>query len=368
METNPNLNSSSSFPISSPSKPSKPLTTSPATEPPKTLSNHHHHHIKDEYWKKFPKGYRFCPHNGELIVHYLRKKVLNQPLPPNKIAQVNLYQHNPEVLAELFKNYKEDDAYYFFTPRDRKYRNGDRPSRAAGCGYWKATGASKEVRHQGVKVGSRNALVFYRGKPPNGAKTDWIMHEFTVENSRLTKRNGANDMRLDDWVLCKIYCKPRRSCKARNVVEEVEDRHNHHDHQADRNKSMTAVVAASTPCDENINIPQLTNTPSGGGEDIMVDVNDQIQASNGINKQQVESSESLFASSKLLFHQDDTSWNYISHQDNYGFGYDFGLHADLINNANNYTNPYINLDNNTLMSFHDYYDDNNNADKQPPFK
>ncbi|CAL5333815.1 unnamed protein product [Camellia sinensis] len=42
--------------------------------------------------------------------------------------------------SKLYKeNYKpyEEKEWYFFTPRDRKYKNGKRPNRAAGDGYWK---------------------------------------------------------------------------------------------------------------------------------------------------------------------------------------------------------------------------------------
>ncbi|KAK3221571.1 hypothetical protein Dsin_008596 [Dipteronia sinensis] len=293
METKPNIinfSSSSSSPINKPSKP---------------LPNHR---IVDEFWKKFPVGYRFCPQDGELILHYLKKKVLNQQLPPNKIVQVNIYQHNPKDLAEFYKAYKENGAYYFFTPRDRKYRNGDRPSRAAGCGYWKATGANKPVYHKNKRVGSRNALVFYKGKPPHGNKTDWIMHEFKVDNPPPTKRNGINDMRLDNWVLCKIYYKPSRSCKGRNAEEEEEG-----DPQG-------------TPCDENI--PRLTTDTQSGG-DVMVSSNEEVEASNGMNKKE---SESVF--------EDDHSWSYIN-PDNSGFGWH---QVDWINNANNYNNPYMNFD------------------------
>ncbi|CAL5370986.1 unnamed protein product [Camellia sinensis] len=42
--------------------------------------------------------------------------------------------------SKLYKeNYKpyEEKEWYFFTPRDRKYKNGKRPNRAASDGYWK---------------------------------------------------------------------------------------------------------------------------------------------------------------------------------------------------------------------------------------
>ncbi|KAJ8543812.1 hypothetical protein K7X08_025430 [Anisodus acutangulus] len=111
--------------------------------------------------------------------------------------------------------------WYFFTPRNRKYPNGDRPNRAAGTGYWKATGADKPIKHNNVKVGFRKALVFYEGKPPKGDKTNWIMHEFRVNESRRLKTH-ATDMRLDDWVLCRIYEKVDKSYKG---VRKEEHRH-----------------------------------------------------------------------------------------------------------------------------------------------
>lgn len=46
-----------------------------------------------------PVGYRFNPKDGELIVHYLRKKLRNQPLPMEKIVEINLYDHDPDLLA-----------------------------------------------------------------------------------------------------------------------------------------------------------------------------------------------------------------------------------------------------------------------------
>ncbi|KAK4853306.1 hypothetical protein QYF36_006915 [Acer negundo] len=266
METNPNIinfSSSSSPTINNPSKP---------------LPNHP---IVDEFWKEFPVGYRFCPQDGELILHYLKKIVLNQPLPPNKIVQVNIYQHNPEDLA--------------------------------------GTGSI------GTETGLAEQLVVDIGRPPERTSRSTMnirelgreMHWFFIEENLLmvTKQIGSctnskstillqpKEM-LDDWVLCKIYYKLSRSCKARNAEEEEGD-------------------PQRTPCDENIS--QLT-TDTQSGRDVMVSSNEEVEASNGMNKKESESG-----------FEDDHSWN----PDNSGFGWQ---QVDWINNANNYNNPYMNID------------------------
>ncbi|WOG82949.1 hypothetical protein DCAR_0102121 [Daucus carota subsp. sativus] len=161
-------------------------------------------------------GYRFNPFDHELLVHYLWRKVRNQPLPHNKIAEIELYKYNPEDITQVEQGLV-DKEWYFFTPRDRKYKNGLRPNRAAGNGYWKATGADKDVTCKGVIVGHRKALVFYNGKAPKGDKTNWIMHEFRVKEEQKEQqriRTSDNDMRLDDWVLCRIYKKDDRTRRA----------------------------------------------------------------------------------------------------------------------------------------------------------
>ena len=78
-----------------------------------------------------------------------------------------------------------ENEWYFFTPRDRKYPNGARPNRAAGSGYWKATGTDKAILSTptGQLIGVKKALVFYGGRPPKGVKTDWIMHEYRLADA-----------------------------------------------------------------------------------------------------------------------------------------------------------------------------------------
>ena len=71
---------------------------------------------------------------------------------------------------------------YFFSTKEAKYPNGNRSNRATNSGYWKATGLDKQIAtskgHQ--LVGMKKTLVFYRGKPPHGSRTDWIMHEYRL--------------------------------------------------------------------------------------------------------------------------------------------------------------------------------------------
>lgn len=83
-----------------------------------------------------------------------------------------------------------EKEWYFFSPRDRKYPNGSRPNRAAGTGYWKATGADKPIG-QPKPVGIKKALVFYSGKAPRGEKTNWIMHEYRLDVDRSARKKNS---------------------------------------------------------------------------------------------------------------------------------------------------------------------------------
>lgn len=159
-----------------------------------------------------PPGFRFHPTDEELILYYLKNRAGSTPCPVPIIAEVDIYKFDPWELPE--KAMFGDKEWYFFTPRDRKYPNGVRPNRAAATGYWKATGTDKPIVSSkgNENIGVKKALVFYRGKPPKGIKTNWIMHEYRLTESK--NKNAIRplklrdcSMRLDDWVLCRIYQK-----------------------------------------------------------------------------------------------------------------------------------------------------------------
>jgi hypothetical protein len=150
------------------------------------------------------------------VLHYLRHKADSQVFPIPVIAEVDLYKFDPWDLPD--KALFGEREWYYFSPRDRKYPNGARPNRAAASGYWKATGTDKPIHMSNghSKVGVKKALVFYRGKAPKGEKTNWIMHEYRLAEgvARSAPHHRRGSLRLDDWVLCRIYKKCSQAQRA----------------------------------------------------------------------------------------------------------------------------------------------------------
>ncbi|XP_042381350.1 NAC transcription factor 32-like isoform X2 [Zingiber officinale] len=141
---------------------------------------------------QLPHGFRFHPTDEELVKHYLCRKCDGLPIAVPIVTELDLYKFNPWQLPEMAL-YGEKE-WYFFSPRDRKYPNGSRPNRAAGSGYWKATGADKPVGSP-KPVAIKKALVFYSGKAPKGEKTNWIMHEYRLADVDRTARK-KNSLRV----------------------------------------------------------------------------------------------------------------------------------------------------------------------------
>lgn len=80
--------------------------------------------------------------------------------------------------------------WYFFSHKDKKYPTGTRTNRATAAGFWKATGRDKVIYSNGKRIGMRKTLVFYKGRAPHGQKSDWIMHEYRLDDNTTT--NDAN--------------------------------------------------------------------------------------------------------------------------------------------------------------------------------
>ncbi|KAI3708829.1 hypothetical protein L2E82_38320 [Cichorium intybus] len=146
-------------------------------------------------------GFRFHPTEDELVEFYLRRKVEGKKFNVELITFLDLYRYDPWELPALAAIGEKE--WFFYVPRDRKYRNGDRPNRVTTSGYWKATGADRTIRTENFRpIGLKKTLVFYSGKAPKGIRTSWIMNEYRLpqhETARLQKAEIS---------LCRVYKRP----------------------------------------------------------------------------------------------------------------------------------------------------------------
>ncbi|KAK7251889.1 hypothetical protein RIF29_35485 [Crotalaria pallida] len=157
-------------------------------------------------------GFRFHPTDEELVGFYLKRKIQQWPMSIELIKQLDIYKYDPWDLPKLASTGEKE--WYFYCPRDRKYRNSARPNRVTGAGFWKATGTDRPIySSEGSKcIGLKKSLVFYKGRAAKGVKTDWMMHEFRLPS--LTDSSSSPKKYLDktipandSWAICRIFKK-----------------------------------------------------------------------------------------------------------------------------------------------------------------
>ena len=167
-------------------------------------------------------GFRFHPTDEELVMYYLKRKMYRKRLTVNAIGFVDVYKIEPDDLPGnwsisnsclcflslfffIFGSLKVyiftgtgqsvlktgDRQWFYFTPRSRKYPNAARSGRGTATGYWKATGKDRVIVYNSRSVGLKKTLVFYRGRAPTGERTDWVMHEYTMNEEELDRCTNA---------------------------------------------------------------------------------------------------------------------------------------------------------------------------------
>ncbi|GKA59473.1 NAC domain-containing protein 7-like protein [Tanacetum coccineum] len=107
-----------------------------------------------------------------------------------------------KLTANAWLGTEEQNEWYFFSHKDKKYPTGTRTNRATTAGFWKATGRDKAIYSKHDLVGMRKTLVFYKGRAPNGQKSDWIMHEYRLESDE-----NATTNQEEGWVVCRVFKK-----------------------------------------------------------------------------------------------------------------------------------------------------------------
>ncbi|GAA0147245.1 hypothetical protein LIER_06993 [Lithospermum erythrorhizon] len=167
-------------------------------------------------------GFRFHPTDVELIAYYLKRKVLGRKLCVEAISEINIYKFSPWDLPDKSCIKSKDLEWYFFCPTERKYAKGGRINRSAENGYWKPSGKDRSINYKGRIVGMVKTLIFHQGHPPHGQRTDWVMHEYRMQDQQLADSGVVQDA----FVLCKLFQKdgpgPRNSAQYGATFEEEE--------------------------------------------------------------------------------------------------------------------------------------------------
>ncbi|KAL6850518.1 hypothetical protein ACP4OV_021145 [Aristida adscensionis] len=188
---------------------------------------------------KLPVGFGFYPSDSELIDHYLRRKIQGQKIDDDLIPEVDIYKHEPWDLPAKCKLPFEDNKWHFFASRDRKYPTGSRSNRATIAGYWKSTGKDRAIKVKKRTVGTKKTLVFHEGRPPSGKRTEWIMHEYYIDE----KECHASPEMKDAFVLCRVTKRDDWALENDNEVS------NRNPHQQKLNDAATSVANVEEPQD-----------------------------------------------------------------------------------------------------------------------
>ncbi|MBA0736769.1 hypothetical protein Gogos_010274, partial [Gossypium gossypioides] len=159
-----------------------------------------------------PPGFRFHPTEEELLHYYLTKKVAYEKIDLDVIREVDLNKLEPWDIQEKCRiGSTPQNDWYFFSHKDKKYPTGTRTNRATAAGFWKATGRDKIIYSSFRRIGLRKTLVFYKGRAPHGQKSDWIMHEYRLDDTNTLDSNASNpigdSMAEEGWVVCRVFRK-----------------------------------------------------------------------------------------------------------------------------------------------------------------
>ncbi|CAH1434516.1 unnamed protein product [Lactuca virosa] len=155
-----------------------------------------------------PPGFRFCPTDEELVVHFLQRKASLLPYHPDIIPDLDLYPYDPWDLDG--KAMVEGKKWYYYSRRTQ--------NRITTNGYWKAWDCDEQIisSSSSKRVGVKKYYVFHIGEAPEGVKTNWIMQEFRLSDGSnssgssssscgRSKRKGHSKVDSSKWVICRVF-------------------------------------------------------------------------------------------------------------------------------------------------------------------
>ncbi|WOH04949.1 hypothetical protein DCAR_0624361 [Daucus carota subsp. sativus] len=150
-----------------------------------------------------PPGFRFCPTDEELLVHFLQRKASLLPYHPDIIPDLDLYPYDPWDLEG--KALGEGSKWYFYSRRTQ--------NRITSNGYWNPLGGDESIYSSSTskKVGTKKYYAFYIGASSEGVKTNWIMQEYKLSDAAASSSRSSSSKRKSSktdhtkWVVCRVY-------------------------------------------------------------------------------------------------------------------------------------------------------------------
>ncbi|KAE8663621.1 NAC domain-containing protein 67-like isoform X2 [Hibiscus syriacus] len=144
---------------------------------------------------QLPPGFRFCPTDEELVLHFLYPKSSLLPCYPNIIPELDLHLLHPWELDG--KALLSGKRYFFFSQTMENL--------VLEKGYWKKLDFEQPIfsSGSGKKVGVKKPHGFFMGEAPFGIKTNWLMQEYHL-TSHYYKTQGNKKVDCSKWVLCKV--------------------------------------------------------------------------------------------------------------------------------------------------------------------
>ncbi|TVU15326.1 hypothetical protein EJB05_38842, partial [Eragrostis curvula] len=163
-----------------------------------------HDQIRCVPWSPIP-GFRFLPTDLEIVLHYLKHRILNLELPEHNAVRDGLDVHRTdadEITLDINDGGKERLGF-FFVHKDQAYTNGcwyPTPG-----GYWKLRrGQPAAIRHGGRVVAFKTSMDYVRGRAPHGRRTPWSMSEYALNARHHDLRNLAQPT-MNSFVVCKVW-------------------------------------------------------------------------------------------------------------------------------------------------------------------
>ncbi|KAL6993023.1 hypothetical protein U1Q18_011138 [Sarracenia purpurea var. burkii] len=287
-----------------------------------------------------PPGFRFHPTDVELVKYYLKKKVMGKRLKFEAISELNIYKYSPWDLPDKSILRSKDLEWYFFCPKERKYSSGARMNRATEIGYWKSTGKDRSVSYKEQTVGMVKTLVFHIGHAPKGERTDWVMHEYRIEDKELADAGVVQDA----FVLCKIFQKsgpgPKNGAQYGAPFNEEE-----WDDDAEicaESLPSAGVPQLPLPCDGSVFVPETTVCgPLCPSMSKTMPLADEVLPPDPDNNEDIVSMLDMFREdSSLLPYQDGNNKedNFSCVKNNEGFACDDGDGSDIYNDLRDLDN------------------------------